>query len=154
MSDLKFSCPSCGQHIQCDAAHAGENIPCPGCALLIRVPRYGEIVVNSIAADNPFAVPDESKVSYTSAGAGVHNAAEESTNTNSHETKRLPPSIAERERQIAAAREVRTVSVNPVMKPRLDYILNGGSPSPLETNSTGTSEPVKKPKPDIHTIQE
>ena len=50
MSDLKFNCPSCGQHIKCDESHAGENLPCPGCAHLIRIPHDAEIV-----RDSPFA---------------------------------------------------------------------------------------------------
>lgn len=39
MNEIKFTCTSCGQHIQCDATHAGENIPCPSCAMLVRVPQ-------------------------------------------------------------------------------------------------------------------
>jgi ribosomal protein S27E len=43
MKELKFKCPSCGQHIQCDWKYAGENVPCPGCATLIRVPHEGDV---------------------------------------------------------------------------------------------------------------
>src|SRR5436190_20338359 len=66
MSDLKFSCSSCGQHIQCAAEHAGENIPCPCCAALVRVPAASAVVEVALpppANENPFA--DESKASYT-----------------------------------------------------------------------------------------
>src|SRR5216110_547467 len=38
MSEVKFECPSCGQHVQCETTHGGGNIPCPNCAALIRVP--------------------------------------------------------------------------------------------------------------------
>jgi DNA-directed RNA polymerase subunit RPC12/RpoP len=71
MSDLKFSCPSCGQHIQCPEDHAGENIPCPECAHLIRVPVSATLVPqpSEVAAHAALAPGDESKVSYT---ATVH----------------------------------------------------------------------------------
>ena len=35
--DFKFSCPSCGQHIRCDAAYAGRQITCPACKKQITV---------------------------------------------------------------------------------------------------------------------
>ena len=71
MSELKFTCPTCGQPIQCELAHAGENIPCPGCAALIRIPAIGapaeppasavplapvEPAVELASEENPFSV--------------------------------------------------------------------------------------------------
>jgi len=38
MSDFKFSCPQCQQHLQCDEQFAGREIQCPGCHHLIRIP--------------------------------------------------------------------------------------------------------------------
>ena len=38
MSELKFSCPKCGQHMQCDEQYSGREIQCPDCNLLIRIP--------------------------------------------------------------------------------------------------------------------
>jgi hypothetical protein len=83
MKELKFTCPSCGQHIQCDWRHAGENVPCPGCAVLIRVPSDGDLADADTPSDtpapsppprgdNPFApvADDAEKVSYASAKAG------------------------------------------------------------------------------------
>jgi len=71
MKELKFNCPSCGQHIQCDWKYAGENVPCPGCAALIRVPLDGDVadVPSPPPEDNPFApaAGDVEKVSYASA---------------------------------------------------------------------------------------
>src|SRR4051812_8342862 len=68
MKELKFTCLSCGQHIQCDPAHAGENVPCPGCAVLIRVPALdslADVPSLQIAADTiPPLVDDSEKVSY------------------------------------------------------------------------------------------
>jgi len=62
MKELKFKCPSCGQHIQCDWKHAGENVPCPGCATLIRVPLEGDLDDATVPAP---ATGDTEKVSYT-----------------------------------------------------------------------------------------
>ena len=38
MSEFKFSCPQCQQHIQCDEQFSGREIQCPDCHHLIRIP--------------------------------------------------------------------------------------------------------------------
>ena len=38
MSEFKFSCPQCGQNIQCDAGYAGTRINCPVCQQAVVVP--------------------------------------------------------------------------------------------------------------------
>ena len=38
MSQFKFSCPQCDQHLQCDEAMSGRQIQCPSCNVLIRIP--------------------------------------------------------------------------------------------------------------------
>jgi hypothetical protein len=38
MSEFKFGCPKCGQHLQCDERLAGRQIECPGCHYVIRIP--------------------------------------------------------------------------------------------------------------------
>jgi len=38
MSEFKFSCPHCQQHLQCDGQLAGRQIQCPNCSHLIRIP--------------------------------------------------------------------------------------------------------------------
>jgi len=38
MSDFKFACPQCQQHLQCDEQFSGRQIQCPGCSHLIRIP--------------------------------------------------------------------------------------------------------------------
>lgn len=45
MSDVKFSCPRCDQHIVCDDALSGSTPTCPACGLGIIVPKPGEQVV-------------------------------------------------------------------------------------------------------------
>jgi len=103
MKELKFNCPSCGQHIQCDWRHAGENVPCPGCATLIRVPLDGDLtdVPSPQPEDNPFssATGDTEKVSYISAKSA-----------NSTEQKK-PTASAES----AAATSISPVTANPTL---------------------------------------
>ena len=38
MSEFKFSCPQCGQHILCDAQWSGREINCPACQQTLVVP--------------------------------------------------------------------------------------------------------------------
>lgn len=38
MSDIKFACPTCQQHIQCEPAYAGMQIACPACQSQMIVP--------------------------------------------------------------------------------------------------------------------
>jgi hypothetical protein len=38
MSELKFSCPACDQHISCGKAYGGHVIHCPNCCAELRVP--------------------------------------------------------------------------------------------------------------------
>lgn len=151
MSDLKFSCPSCGQHVQCDIAHAGENIPCPSCAQLIRVPHQGDVVkVKPTATENPFEV-DEEKVSYTS----TQEPAKENVPTlgedlerHSDEPGESKVPVTEREQQLAAARAHTTEPVTHV-KPRLSFILSGGkAPIPEENESALSEEQKQRATPD------
>ena len=39
MSDIRFACPFCNQHIVCDAGYSGLSIDCPSCANKMIVPR-------------------------------------------------------------------------------------------------------------------
>lgn len=38
MSEFKFSCPQCEQHLQCDERLSGKQIQCPACNHLIVIP--------------------------------------------------------------------------------------------------------------------
>ena len=44
MSEIKFACPHCRQHIACDDAYFGEKINCPGCERELFVPRRSAFV--------------------------------------------------------------------------------------------------------------
>jgi predicted RNA-binding Zn-ribbon protein involved in translation (DUF1610 family) len=77
MGEIKFICPSCGQHIECDQSYAGEHFPCPGCATQIRVPEF-----THPAAANPLPVfnpPSAEKVTYQST---KHSESDGSENEN------------------------------------------------------------------------
>ncbi len=147
MSDLRFSCPYCGQHVQCEASHADENIPCPSCAQLIRVPRKAEVVPVKPAAQssNPFTA-DESKVSYTRTNEPIAEKVptldealeHQSSSPNGHAP------VTEREQQIAAARASHHTKPISQVKPRLSFILSGGQAPPPEENKSALSEEQKK----------
>ena len=38
MSEIKFACPHCSQHIACDDVYCGEQVDCPGCGRMLFVP--------------------------------------------------------------------------------------------------------------------
>ena len=38
MSDFKFSCPHCQQHLKSEERNSGRQITCPSCNHLIRIP--------------------------------------------------------------------------------------------------------------------
>src|ERR1035441_10065801 len=39
MSEFKYACPVCGQHIKCDSSQAGSVMECPTCFQKITVPQ-------------------------------------------------------------------------------------------------------------------
>ena len=53
MSDMKFSCPQCGQHITCDELCAGREVACPGCQQTLVVPHV---------APTPAAPPTQPRI--------------------------------------------------------------------------------------------
>ena len=53
MADLKFSCPRCGQHIACDEAWSGQQIPCPACQGNLVVPQAQRPVPAAVITPNP-----------------------------------------------------------------------------------------------------
>ncbi|HLP77523.1 MAG TPA: DUF4190 domain-containing protein [Candidatus Paceibacterota bacterium] len=38
MSEFKFNCPHCDQHLSCDDSYAGQQITCPACQKVLTVP--------------------------------------------------------------------------------------------------------------------
>jgi len=140
MSDLKFTCPSCGQHIQLDQDYAGERLPCPSCATVVRVPVDAPTVT---AAAVPESVPQAPAASGTLAVPTL-----EDNFGHENGTAPLPstPPMTEREQQIAAARAAHPVLAMPTVKPRLSYILNGGEAPPPAENEHATHPEQKHPE--------
>jgi hypothetical protein len=44
MSEIKFACPHCSQHIACDDTYCGEQIDCPGCEGEMFVPQRATFI--------------------------------------------------------------------------------------------------------------
>jgi hypothetical protein len=140
MSDLKFSCPACAQHIQCDESYAGEKIPCPSCAALVRVP-----------TDAPVAIkppPPTEAAAATTVGGGVPGVPTLEENFLTEPGTPLPtsPPLTEREQQLAAARAAHPVLPTPTVKPRLSYILSGGQAPVAEENESALHVEQKHPE--------
>lgn len=146
MRELRFTCPSCGQHVQCPLDHAGENIPCPSCAQLIRVPETGTLVEAKPAAkENPFDT-EESKVSYTTTKGTVEpdpNTAPTLEENIAGKTQGGPP-VTHREEELAAARAEHKAQPTSQIKPRLSFILSGGQAPPPEENDAALTPEQKK----------
>ena len=53
MAEFKFSCPQCGQHIQCDPGYSGAQINCPSCQQSIVVPQAPRSAAAPLAAPVP-----------------------------------------------------------------------------------------------------
>lgn len=145
MSDVKFTCPSCGIHIQCDETRVGENLPCPGCAHLVRVPSNAELIRSAAAAAITAAASPPT--------IGPDSVPTLEENFLAEPGKPIPSTapVTEREQQIAAAREAHAQS-NPGIKPRLSFILSGGAAPPPEENHSAVNHGQEKnsdaPRPD------
>jgi len=57
MAEFKFSCPQCGQHIQCDTGYVGAQINCPACQQSIVVPQAPHSAAAPPAMPAPPPVP-------------------------------------------------------------------------------------------------
>lgn len=78
MSEFKYACPVCGQHIKCDSSQAGARMTCPTCFQEIIVPQapaseHQTLIISGIKAGdrpqakspkvNPQAAPAEKRIS-------------------------------------------------------------------------------------------
>jgi outer membrane lipoprotein-sorting protein len=57
MAEFKFSCPQCGQHIQCDPGYSGMQINCPSCQQAIVVPQAPRFTAAPTASPGPPPAP-------------------------------------------------------------------------------------------------
>jgi hypothetical protein len=53
MPEFKFSCPHCGQNIQCDERWGGQEIACPACSQTLVVPQLAVAYASVPAAASP-----------------------------------------------------------------------------------------------------
>lgn len=60
MSEIKFSCPYCSQHLVCDDVFCGERIECPGCGKELFVPPRATFIPLQ-SGNLTFALPVASK---------------------------------------------------------------------------------------------
>lgn len=60
MSDFKFACPVCGQHITCDSGSSGTQMDCPTCFRKLVVPQAGSsnfVLTAAEAQTRPIPLP-------------------------------------------------------------------------------------------------
>src|SRR5947208_5203823 len=57
MSDIKFSCPACQQHIQADQGYADMQINCPACKTALIVPSAIAIAPALVPVPSPAYAP-------------------------------------------------------------------------------------------------
>ena len=57
MSEFKFSCAACGQHIRCDTSYVGTKAKCPACQSAIVIPPPPSVPPPKLSISNPHTVP-------------------------------------------------------------------------------------------------
>jgi len=75
MSVLKFECPGCGQHMECDRACAGDVIHCPRCTAELRIP-FNELPGAILRAELILHAPDSSAAATSSVTEPVPQTTE------------------------------------------------------------------------------
>jgi DNA-directed RNA polymerase subunit RPC12/RpoP len=58
MSELKFNCSHCGQHLQCEEQYRGRQISCPKCHAMTVVPSIPQKVAPAGARSGMTFVPE------------------------------------------------------------------------------------------------
>jgi DNA-directed RNA polymerase subunit RPC12/RpoP len=80
MSEFKYACPVCGQHIKCDSSQAGSQMECPTCFQKITVPQAPSteeqkfILTGTKKSDRPVPTIPESSSSAAAAAKGFPGA--------------------------------------------------------------------------------
>ena len=69
MSEFKYACPVCGQHIRCDSSQAGAVMVCPTCFQKITVPQAPALADQKLILTGTQVV--ERKTAVPAAGGGV-----------------------------------------------------------------------------------
>jgi len=80
MSEFKYACPVCGQHIKCDSSQAGSQMECPTCFQKITVPQAPDtddpkfIITGTKKGDRPVPTIPEAASSFVPAAKGFPGA--------------------------------------------------------------------------------
>lgn len=67
MSEFKFACPVCGQHITCDSGSSGSHMNCPTCFRKLVVPQApaegskGFVLTAALVQERPVTAPENGK---------------------------------------------------------------------------------------------
>ena len=69
MAEFKFSCPQCGQHIQCDSGYSGSQINCPSCHQAIMVPQAPRSAAAPVSAPAPAGLATKQSTAAPAAGS-------------------------------------------------------------------------------------
>ena len=69
MTEIKFACPHCSQHIACDEAYCGYQVPCPACQGGLIVPRLAAFGFGMASANLSLALPVATPVPRQAAAA-------------------------------------------------------------------------------------
>jgi len=133
MREVKFNCTSCGQHIQVDESYVNEQIPCPGCATLVRVPANAALVEKIPTAPTGLI-----------GGENVPTLEDNFRAENKGTPLPTEPPLTEREQQLAEARKEHAAHASHGVKPRLSFILSGGQAPAAEENQAAKA--ALKPK--------
>lgn len=76
MSEFKYACPVCGQHIKCDSSQAGSQMECPTCFQKITVPQAPTtddqkfIITGTMKSERPIPTIPEAPSSFVPAAKG------------------------------------------------------------------------------------
>ena len=80
MSEFKFACPVCGQHMQCDSSQGGSVMECPTCFQKITAPQAPSsdeqkfIITGTKKGDRPASTIPETAANFTPAKKGFPGA--------------------------------------------------------------------------------
>jgi hypothetical protein len=71
MSEIKFACPVCGQHLTCDSAKSGTTLDCPTCFQKLIVPNAPQGDISKLVLNAALARPGASPLNGATGGAIV-----------------------------------------------------------------------------------
>jgi hypothetical protein len=91
MSEIKFACPHCSQHIACDDIYCGERIDCPGCKKELFIPQRAAFIPLH-SGNLTMALPIAAKEKPPASVAGLDLLTEEEWTDRASQSGALQPS--------------------------------------------------------------